>query len=63
MSDEFEGVDLEELYLEKFNEPVPLYNMNYSYKPIEEWEEIVKQAIRTNTPYREEFKNDHDIRY
>ena len=63
MNDEFKGVDLEELYQEKFNEPVPLYNMNYGYRPIEEWEEIIKQAIRTNKPYSEEYKNDPNIRY
>ena len=54
MNDEFKGVDLEELYQEKFNEPVPLYNMNYGYRPIKEWEEIIKQAIRTNKPNSEE---------
>ena len=63
MNDEFKGVDLGELYEEKFNEPAPLFNMNYGYRPIEEWEEIIKQAIRTNKPYREKFNNDHDIKY
>ena len=57
------NVDLVELYQEKFSEPAPPMNFNYKPRPIEEWEEIMEQAIRTNKPYKEQFKTDPNIRY
>ncbi len=57
------NVDLFELYQEKFNEPAPPMNFNFKHRQIEEWEEIMEQAIKIGVPYKEQYRNEPNIRY
>lgn len=61
MSSKLNGIKLEKAYEEKFNTRAPYFDLAAEYKPMEEWEEIMRKAIEMDRPY--EVKYEPDVLY
>lgn len=55
------GLELEKAYELRFEQGAPYYSYLAEYKSMEEWEKIMRQALKDNKPH--EFDYDEDVLY